>query len=174
MFLCDPKSFYLDFGVGWFGVAFSAVIYVFIVNPIFSLISWYFCRKGRLRVDISKRMFREFWFAFIVGFFSFGGPFFILAFMYPLYFTFHFLSMILLKNVLESFERKFLLIYYGITTFLIIGLAIMNKIKYWEDLNQMFHYYTTEGLKWFGLYFFIFIFLFVLAFLNIKISFKKK
>ncbi|MFN3994919.1 MAG: hypothetical protein ACK4GR_00080 [bacterium] len=170
MFLCNPISFE-DAGMGWAAVLIVLLFFFFVWNPIFWIISYFMNKKGLIKELIFKKIKNEF--RWIWGFWSFialavpaGGPALvfipiIMIILFPLYFTFSFITLWIKKELKEKgmiteTERKFLMIYYGGISFLIIALGTFLKLKLHGGWGNLFYYYTQDIGKNFFIPIFIF------------------
>lgn len=157
IFLCNPLSFE-DIGMGWFAVFLVMIFFFGIWNPIFFSISYVMKNKGLIREFIFRKIQNEFsWVWGIFAVFALAVPtyspiFFlpiILAFFFPLYFTFNFIILLLKKELLSKemlskLERNFLLVYYGGISFLIIILGIAFKLKLHGGFSNLIYYYVAD------------------------------
>ncbi|MCS6954921.1 MAG: hypothetical protein NZM44_00990 [Candidatus Calescibacterium sp.] len=182
-FLCTPISFE-DIGVGWLAVWMTIILFSLIVHPIF----FYFFRKyvkdGKISEEILNRIKYEKLICWaILGPFGLAAPMCAIFFILPLfvmivspfYFTFSFLTTLILEKLHSSFERKLLLFYYAIPTFSIIILGVILKLRLYGNLSELIFYYTNDHTKVFSILFVSFLFLFVIYFyLFGSVSLKKE
>jgi hypothetical protein len=170
MFLCTT----IDPGIAYYVV----VLFLIFIYPFFFEMRIVEAKdlftKGDIREIIYKNLVGEWkWFLGILGYLSFVVPactiFFPFAFIllaFPVYFTFNFIFYFLNRQKYNEKERKLLMRFYGIPTFIILIGGIIFKIIFYKlkygnyFLSEMYYYYINDQ----GGYLFIIIlaFLFVI------------
>ncbi|MCS7243237.1 MAG: hypothetical protein RMJ36_00660 [Candidatus Calescibacterium sp.] len=166
-FLCNP-TIILDVGVGWAGVPFGIIVHYFFYRYLCGLYI-----KDKISKELYSRIRLEKW--FILGYLGsiiFFLPDFailfiipaIVMFIFPFYFTYSFITVLISKDFREPLERKLLLYYYGVPTFSIIVSGILIKFALYHSFSNIVFYYAN----YYMLLIFIIFFLGFLIFYNLS------
>ncbi|MCS7243236.1 MAG: hypothetical protein RMJ36_00655 [Candidatus Calescibacterium sp.] len=172
-FLCTPISFD-EAGIrGWGIVWLVIILFCMLIYPFFYGLFTVCYRKGKLAYATIKRvMYESFFYIGILGAIPLAAPSSIFLcnfglilpilamFMFPIYFTFSFINILFSKGIYEPFERKLLLFYYSIPTFLILSLGIASKTALYGSVSDLIFYYSTENLAFFSFVLIFLLFLF--------------